>query len=218
LSFEMSRGKNRIFVNCGSGAFFPTQDEVDLAAISRLTATHSTLVVNDRNSTKITDECLLGRGPEKVFSQRLAEDGHVLLEACHDGYQRRFGALHRRLLYLNEDGTDLRGEDRLEPAKASSKSDAKGLQQFDIRFHLHPDLTISVQQEQINVRLPDNEIWVFRCGGAGINMHLENSLYLGSEGRLQHTRQIVLSGQYDKDETKEATVVKWSFKREKTGA
>jgi len=203
LSFEMSRGPERIIVNCGNATYFPDQEEGDLFEMSRKTAAHSTLVIDDKNSSEIGADGLIARGPERVMSHRSGERGHILLEMSHDGYQKRFGVLHQRSLYMDDSGEDIRGEDILRGRAARTGT------AFKIRFHLHPDVNASPASEEggILLRLKSGEIWQFLCSGATAD--LQESLYLGTRGRFSQTRQIVLRQKISTQET----VVKWSLHR-----
>lgn len=210
LSFEMSRGKQRVIVNCGSANALPEVPEMDLYRLSRSTAAHSTVVLNDKNSSEIRKDGLIGRGPTLVESQCFDEKGHGLLVASHDGYVQRFGLLHRRMIYLSRQGDDIRGEDCLERQQQSLKGPVP---QYDVRFHLHPDVTLSLQSgaNRVLMRLPTGEFWQFQCSGAELTV--EDSLYLGQGTKLQNCRQIILSGATKDDKT----VIKWSlFKGEGT--
>ncbi|MFC7048052.1 heparinase II/III family protein [Emcibacter nanhaiensis] len=204
LSFELSSHNQRIIVNCGSGAFYPREDGTDLFTISRITAAHSTLVLNNRNSSEILENGLIGAGPTVVSSRRIEERGDVLLECSHNGYEDRFGRKHWRLIYMNREGDDVRGEDILEATSSRVES-----LPFDIRFHLHPDVAASLLEgrNKIKLRLPSDEVWMFMSSGA--EMSLEESLYLGAPGRLQRSRQIVLSNMAGSGDT----TVKWAVKR-----
>ncbi len=208
LSFEMSHGKQRIIVNCGRGSFLSGQKaENDLEKLSRTTAAHSTLVLQDKNSSEIRTDGLIGRGPTLVTSQCHTEDGHSLLEAGHDGYLSRFGIMHHRNIYINETGEDIRGEDILKLRNTNIKPGNKRLN-FVVRFHIHPDITIVRQgaTDRLLLRLPTSEYWQFQCSGGGIL--LEESLYLGDGSRPQNCQQIILSGAAKKPET----AVKWSLR------
>ena len=109
------------------------------------------------------------------------------LHLSHDGWKRVFGAIHVRRLYLAESGEDLRGEDSVE---------ADSPQPFVIRFHLHPSVDASLQQdgEAVLLRLPSGTGWRLRADGA--RMSLEPSVYLaGLEAR--RSEQVVLTGYAD---------------------
>lgn len=198
LSFEMSRGEQRLIVNCGSAV----TGDGELYKMSRSTAAHSTLTVGDKNSSEIRADGLIGRGAERVFCERSEKDGHVMLHSGHDGYQPEFGLLHRRLLYLDETGEDMRGEEVLENKAVKSSSSS-----YDIRFHLHPDVMATLTGEGVELRLGDIEQWIFRQKGAEIT--LEDSLYFGTPGRIRKNQQIKLSGITDPHKT----TVKWALQR-----
>jgi uncharacterized heparinase superfamily protein len=178
LSFELSIGRDRLIVNCGSAPAAMSEWREAL----RATAAHSTLVIADTSSAEVTPEGLGPRRPEKVEVQRQEASGAHWLEASHDGWLKTLGALHRRRLYVAESGEDVRGEDAVEAATP---------QPYAIRFHLHPTVQASLQPdgEAILLRLPGGVGWRFRAEGA--RLALEESIYMGgSEPRK--AEQIVL--------------------------
>jgi uncharacterized heparinase superfamily protein len=179
LAFEMSVGRDRLVVNCGAA---PAASAAWRDAL-RATAAHSTLVIADVNSSELR-EGGLGRRPEEVAVQRHEANGAHWLDASHDGWRKPFGAIHRRRLYLGESGEDVRGEDSIDSATP---------QPFAIRFHLHPSVGASLQQDGAGVllRTPSGTGWVFRAEGA--RLALEESIYAGS-GEPRRSEQIVLSG------------------------
>jgi uncharacterized heparinase superfamily protein len=191
LSFELSIGRERLIVNCGAAP--AAQGEWHDAC--RATAAHSTLVIADTNSSELRPGGL-GRRPEKVEIQRQEANGAHWLEASHDGYGRSFGAIHRRRLYLSESGEDIRGEDAVE---------ASAPQPYTVRFHLHPSVDASVQQdgEAVLLRLPSGGGWRLRADGALIS--LEESIYLGGP-EPRRSEQVVLIGYHDGPQQ-----VKWAI-------
>ncbi|MEO5972726.1 MAG: heparinase II/III family protein, partial [Sphingomicrobium sp.] len=62
LALELSDGAQRLVVNCGGPAAFPTALTADLVDALRTTAAHSTLVIDDTNSTAILPNGSLGTG------------------------------------------------------------------------------------------------------------------------------------------------------------
>src|SRR5581483_8860327 len=87
LSFEMSVGKERLVVNCGAHA----ADQSDWRRVQRATAAHSTVTIDDTNSSEILGPAsaqpgTLGQRPEHVVCQREDADGNVWLDLAHDGY------------------------------------------------------------------------------------------------------------------------------------
>jgi uncharacterized heparinase superfamily protein len=193
LSLELSVGRERLIVNCGAAIAGGLQ----WRDASRATAAHSTLVVADTNSSELKPWGI-GRQPEKVEAQRQEANGAHWLEASHDGYKKSFGAIHRRRLYLAESGDDIRGEDAVESATP---------QAYTLRFHLHPGVNASLQQdgEAVLLRLPSGSGWRLRAEGA--RMTLEESIYLGGT-EPKRTEQVVLTGYADG-----AQQVKWGISK-----
>ena len=94
LSFELSHGRDRIVVNCG-GYRGP---KLAWRRLSRTSAAHSVLVVDDTNAVEILADGALGRGPGAVTCERAGEDGHQWIAAAHNGYQRRYGLTYARAI------------------------------------------------------------------------------------------------------------------------
>jgi uncharacterized heparinase superfamily protein len=191
LSFELSIGRDRMIVNCGAA---PAASE-EWRDACRSTAAHSTLVIADTSSSELKPEGL-GRKPEKVEVQRQEANGAHWLDASHDGYRKPFGAVHRRRLYMAESGEDIRGEDAIE---------AHSPQPYTVRFHLHPTVDASLQQdgEAVLLRLPGGSGWRLRADGA--RMGLEESIYLGGP-EPRRSEQVVLTGYQDGPQQ-----VKWAI-------
>ncbi len=182
LSLELSAGRERLLVNCGG---MPASQGA-WADAARATAAHSTLVIADLNSSELKPGGL-GRRPDVVDVQRQEANGAHRLEATHDGYLKTHGAIHRRCLYMAESGEDIRGEDAVEAPEALP---------YVIRFHLHPLVVPSLQQdgETVVLRLASGATWRFRAVGAAVS--LEESVYLGDE-QPRASQQIVLTGAKD---------------------
>ena len=224
LSFEMSARTARIVVNCGSTRVLGP----DWEAASRATAAQSTLVLADTSSARILraplGRALLGarlmEGPSRVESRRHENELGTWLEAAHNGYEKLFGLTHRRRLFLNADGEELRGEELLVETEAP-----KGFFQrfhrrephpdlpYTIRFHLHPEARASLAHDGSNVLvlLANGDGWQFRARGHStpVAISLEESIYLGSGDTTRRSEQIVVSGTVFRGEAK----VNWAWRR-----
>ena len=159
----------------------------------RYTAAHSTAVVDDTNSTEITDHGALEYRAGNVLVDRAENDGAQWLDMSHDGYRSLYGIIHRRRLWLSPDGGDLRGEDTF--GGPDGRPVTVPDRRFIVRFHLHPTVKATLAQsgQAVLMRLPSGRGWRLRASGAGIG--LAESIYLGEEGRVRRTEQIVLVGQ-----------------------
>jgi uncharacterized heparinase superfamily protein len=193
LSMELSVGRERMIVNCGAAS----AGTLEWRSAMRSTAAHSTLVMADVNSSELKPDGL-GRRPERVEVQRQEANGAHWLEASHDGWRKVFGAIHRRRLYMAESGEDVRGEDVVE---------APTPQPFTIRFHLHPTVSASLQQdgEAVLLRLPTGGGWRLRADGG--RMTLEESIYLGGY-ETRRSEQVVLTSTADGPQQ-----IKWAITR-----
>ena len=199
LAFEYSHGPHRIIVNCGGSALAGTQVPARIEQGLRGTSAHSTLVLDDANSTAILLHGQIGKGVEEVdFSRDSVTQGHkgaARLEAAHNGYAARFGLVHRRILMLSDEGTELRGEDVLEPSGRKGKRGKIG---FAMRFHLGLGAEAQPTDDGrgVHIALPDASYWQFRLGGdiGDANCSVEDSIWVDGQGRPHATQQIVVDG------------------------
>lgn len=208
LAFELSDGAHRLIVNCGGARMADAQLPPALIEGLRTTAAHSTLVIGDSNSTAIHADGTLGRGVSEVELARHETDNASRIEASHDGYVRRFGFLHRRVLALSHDGRDLRGEDMLLP---SGRRRSRGDTAFAVRFHLAPHVEVAptADGQAAILRTPSGALWQFRCKGG--TLATEASVWIDARGRPQSTEQLVITGETPPG----GTNVSWAFHRAK---
>lgn len=208
LSFEMSAGDSRLIVNCGS--YWNPKSEWAFAG--RTSAAHSTLIVEDRNSSQLHRNGGLGRRPANVGARRYDRDGAVVIEGRHDGYGPTFDVEHTRRIYVSPNGEDVRGQDILaRPAQSHRAPDVA----FAVRFHLHPDVSI----DSMSIWEKGGRIIDFSRHGAGnwqfhtesgVMIRIEDSFYQGARNERQRTRQIVLSGEFRGAEPRS---VRWAIRR-----
>jgi uncharacterized heparinase superfamily protein len=196
LSFELSEGRRRIVTNCGG-----KPAGTAWAAVARATAAHSTVTLDETNSSELLAWGGMGRRPGSVICRRDESDGAVLLDMHHDGYVRSHDVRHSRRLYLDAEGGDLRGEDVLTGPNGLAVA---------VRFHLHPDVRAGLIQNgtAILIQTPKGGGWRFQAAGASLD--LADSVYLGQPDVVRRTQQIILGTRTDR----QRTVVKWAMKRE----
>lgn len=208
LAIEMSSGRLPIICTCGPGKHFGAL----WTRASRATACHSTVTVEDTSSSLIWDSGFVG----DTFGERLqnvpniikldrafARNGAWVL-ASHGGYAENFGVIHDRRLFLSPNGRELRGEDRVfAPQKSKlparhkrvlTKLGKPGVE-FMCRFHIHPDVEISLDLggSAVSLKLKSEEIWVFRQNGGQISV--EESVFLDQQRlKPRPSKQIVVRG------------------------
>lgn len=205
LSFELSHGRERIFVNCGT---HPTDEKWQDAL--RSTPAHNTLIIDDRNMCDLHKDGSHVHRPKTIIVDRddklkTNKKDMVLIDACHDGYVPVNGITHRRRFYMADKGHDFRGEDNLTCAVGLGTP-----HDIAIRFHLHPKVTVSLIKggEEALIRLNNGTGWRFTIIGGTLD--LENSVYLGQGIRPRKTKQLVIRGQMEEDHRQ----FKWALQLE----
>ena len=192
LSFELSIGKERLIVNCGSfiGSYPAWRSAL------QATAAHSSVTVNDTNAIGVALNGGLFSKNLQVDVARQESDGNIWLEAFHTGYEHRSNIKHIRRIYLAADGEDIRGDDELIGAVTGT---------YDIRFHFHPEVRASLVQDRSTVlmRLKSGAGWRLRVNGGLLS--LDDSIYLGDGRNAKRSQQAVISGSLGPD----GALVKW---------
>jgi len=196
LSFEMSSGRQLVFVNGG----LPTAAAGDWLPAARATASHNTLVLAETSSSRLIAhrkiEAQTGvrpiRYPDRV--EWRVENGEAgVLEANHDGYHRRHELIHSRRLKVSADGLRLEGNDRLDGlgGKVRLRADLP----FAIHFHLAPGARCGRgdAHTEAAITLPDGQRWLFRVKD-GAALSIEESAYFAENAGPRPTSQIVLRG------------------------
>ena len=167
---------------------------------ARATNGHSTLILGDALSA-ILEGPRLGRGNARMLGpnlddvRRSADESGVTVQGRHDGYREKFGLLHRRYLFLDTEGRNLRGIDEMiRPIKLRGGSARKPIP-FVVRFHLHPDVRARpFEQNALMLETPRGQRWRFRTDAPGLD--IAASTYWGGHAPRE-THQIVLSGEAD---------------------
>jgi uncharacterized heparinase superfamily protein len=192
LAFEMSDGPWRLIVNCGGGRGANNALHPELASALRSTAAHSTLVLEDSNSTAVHADGSLGKGVTEVEVERQESRQGSSIDMRHDGYVRRHGFAHRRQIEIGPGGTEVRGLDGLMPVGRRPRS-AEELR-YAIRFHLAPGVDVSPMRDGSGalIRIAEGALWRFRVAGG--ELAVEDSLWIDPRGRPQATRQLVITG------------------------
>ncbi|MDZ7822904.1 MAG: heparinase II/III family protein [Ahrensia sp.] len=207
LSFEFSSNRSLIVINAGVD---PLQRDF-YKRPARASAAHSALVLDDQSSAHFqsfswqqSSDVRLLCGPTNVEIQGWdTETGHGFL-GRHNGYVKSLGLWHERGYLLGADGKSLSGYDRLTPESTRHSSVHKA----DIRFHLHPSVTVQAGSSDDTVQLTTDkgDIWLFSAVGA--KPIVEESIYFAGVTGPVYTSQIVVQFSYP-----EIDSVQWRFDR-----
>ncbi len=180
LSFELVSGREPLIVNCGSG----TDGDPHWREALRTSAAHSTVIVDETNSSEIDPAGGFSRRCTNAAASRREAGAGVILDASHDGYVLPFGLTHRRLIMMAPSGEDIRGEDYLIGA---------GGRTFAVRFHLHPDVRASMLGNGRSVLLKLRRSG-WRFDAQEYPVCLEDSVFRTPDGRTRRSRQVVIHG------------------------
>lgn len=182
LSFELSLFGQRVVVNGGTSRYGlgPERDA------ERGTAAHSTVTVDDQNSSEVWAGFRVARRARPFDLAIDRQEASLRVSCAHDGYRRLPGKpVHRRTWTLQPG--DLRIQDQIEGRFGSAIA----------RFHLHPMIKVTLEQSGNAGRLwlpADREV---RWRSAGGSARLEPSYYAPEFGRREPTKCLAL--QFDSE-------------------
>ncbi len=206
-SFEFSVGTQRLVLNCGS----PDPNRAAAHEAARMTAAHSTLVVDDTSSCRfafhvglrkwLDDEII--SGPDQVEVERRDEASGATLVIAHNGYEPRIGLIHQRRLALHKDGKWLDGADRMRAAGPAGSLEPRP---FALRFHIHPNVRLKRVRDGHAVLcvLPNGRRWLFETAWIA---EIEESVFFAAPDGPRACAQIVIEG-----ETEDDLEIAWSFR------
>ena len=97
LSFEFSHLSEKIAVNCGS----PFVNNKDWHDAMRSTARHSTLNINEINSSDIFYEKDSTTRIAQTYSSQFNYKDNICIDSFHNGYKDLFGLLHKRVIHVD---------------------------------------------------------------------------------------------------------------------
>ena len=187
LSFEIvSNGKKLI---CNSGYFQNFNHQLN--ELSKSSAIHSTLILDDNSSCKFTKK---SNSKSEVFSGLKIIEKNIVLEknywrinAVHDGYLKQYGIIHNRTIEFYPEQLKFIGNDRI-----ISKNNIKNLK-FEIRFHLEPSVKVMKTQDNKTILVDlDGEGWKFNCDNNSID--IDNGLYFGKKNSFINNKNLFISG------------------------
>lgn len=209
LSFEMSSGRHSIIVNSGVDTF----GAPEFRPLARATAAHSTATLNDSSSARFnvsaSVNALVGAplvaGPKRVRCERHDTKEAQGFAAMHDGYLSRFGIYHERMLSLGAGGNILKGVDRFFAAGGVAARNT-GRDFVALRFHLHPERELEVEDDRLLISGRGADTWAFTVDG--VQPAVEESIFFAALGGPRKSHQIVLSFK-----ASELPELRWQFTR-----
>ncbi len=124
LAFELISNKQKVICNSGYGKYLSPR----LSSMSRSTAAHSTLYINDTSScifqknqsiNKVYGSSLVHK--HRVIKKNYTEDKDFYsIVAAHNGYEKKFGYIHTRSIKISKKEDKIFGYDELKKTKKYS--------------------------------------------------------------------------------------------------
>ncbi len=201
LSFEVIYKGNKVVCNSG---YFQNQKH-KLNDISRSSAAHSTLVLNNKSSSifkKENGKTILKSGSKLISKNIVFEKNFWSIKSSHNGYLKRFGTVHERTLEFFPETDKILGKDKLIKKKNYLPT------RFEIRFHLMPNtkVTKTLDNRTILIEL-ENSGWRFFTNHGLIDV--ETGLYFGKKNTYSENQNIFISGNTQKEEQ----LIEWEITR-----
>ena len=187
LSFEIISSNKKLISNSGYFQNYKHQ----LNSISKSTATHSTLCINNRSSCKFNKNSKgvleIEKGIKILKKNIILEKDYWCVTGSHDGYLKKYGIVHERKIEFFSDLFKFKGIDKLIKRKNFKSTN------FEIRFHFEPSAKITKTQEGKSILIEiDNSGWKFSCNNHLID--IETGLYFGNKNSFIENQNIFISG------------------------
>jgi len=186
LSFEIISNGKKLISNCG----YYAGDNEKLKELSKSTATHNTLILDDNSSCKFkkTNKNFLLKDGLKVLKKNIVfEKNYWKISASHDGYNKKYSAIHERDIEYYPEQFKFVGTDKVTIKKTNLNL------KFDIRFHLEPNVKLMKTQDNNAVFIElEDEGWKFTCNN--FNIDIDNGLYFGNKNSYSQNQNIFISG------------------------
>ena len=208
LAFELIANKQKVICNLGYGKYLSSS----LSSLSRSTAAHSTLYINDTSSCAFQKN----KSINKVYGNSLVQKHKVIdknytdnknfytISASHNGYEKRFGYIHKRTITIFKKDDKIFGEDELKKTKNYSNP----LFYF-VRFHIYPDTKIVKTKagNSVLISLSNGEGWLLKSQAN--EFKIEKNIFLGNKNKIINNESVSISGIINK----EIVSIKWEIER-----
>ena len=191
LSFEYFVDGIKIITNSGFGNLISKKIE----KLSRLTACQSTLTINDTSITRFEKSEMINKVFGNSIQNSFKSFDHSSINASdligctasNNGYEKKFGCIHKRELYINKESSFLKGVDHIYKAKDGYPI------RYAFRFHINPELNVvkTMSGNSALIQISKNKSLIFNVNNE--NLEIEKSIFLGEKKIIDGTC-ITISG------------------------
>ena len=207
LSFEITSNDEKIICNSG----FDINKNNKIKLLSRSTAAHSTLYLNNHSSCTFKTSYPLRiynnnqlRERLKILNKKITcEKSFESVVASHNGYQNRYGYIHERSVKFIKEKKIFLGIDKLIKSKKASNIS------YGIRFHIYHGIKMVKTQNShsILLSLKNGEGWKLNC--LSHKLSIEKGIYLGNKNKILENENIYISGITNREDQ----IIEWSIEK-----
>jgi len=191
LSFEYYLDEVKVITNSGFGDNISSKGEL----ISRLTACQTTLTLNDTSVNEFERSKLINKifgnsikDSFKTYDLSIKNEKNIIsCSAEHNGYEKKFGCVHKREIFLDKENNFIKGVDHI-----YKKKDGIPIR-YAFRFHINPKLTVvkTISGNSALIQLSKNKSLIFTISDE--ILEIEKGIFLGGKKILDNTC-ITISG------------------------
>ncbi len=201
LSFEIISNGKKLITNCG----YYKKKNTKLNQLSKSSATHNTLVIDDNSSckfAKVHTAYLVKNGLKIIKKSTVYEKNYWNISASHNGYLKKYNSIHEREIEFHPEKMSFVGFDKILKKKTNHNY------KFDIRFHVEPSVKLMKTQDNKSILIKlEDEGWKFTCDNYDIN--IDNGLYFGKKNLYTDNQNILITGVSNK----QIENIKWEIKK-----
>ena len=208
LSFELFSNKKKIICNTGYGKYLSTK----LTSLSRSTASHSTLYLNNTSSCIFQKNNTINKiyGNSLIEKHRITDKNYLennesySLSAGHNGYEKNLGYTHTRFIKVLKNRDKIFGHDKLKKTKKYLNSVL-----YAIRFHIYPNTKIVKTKggNSILISLSNGEGWLLESNTNSFK--IEKDIFLGNRNKIMNNECVLISGNSSED----ITSIEWTIEK-----
>ncbi len=178
LSFELSIGKQRVFVNSGTSQYGTGAERER----QRGSSAHNCLLLNQHNSSEVWGGFRVARRAKVVGRKVEEKKEEIVVTATHDGYQTIYDlGNHERQWSFKNGAMEI---------KDTVRGNRKG--EIECRFHLHPLIVVEKMPENNKYTLSyqKKELGVFTLDSK-LTSEMRDTTYHPEFGKSEETKVIV---------------------------
>ena len=141
----------------------------------------------------------------KVINKNYADNNNFYsISASHNGYEKKFGYIHKRSIVISKKEDKIFGEDELKKTK-----NYPNFLNYFVRFHIYPNTKIVKTKagNSILISLSNGEGWLLQSETN--NFEIEKDIFLGNKNKIINSESVFISGNI----SEEIILIKWKIER-----